>query len=126
MRNRNRQHAAQRNKLFLFISFLFFSIVSFSQTISGVVTDADKKPISRVTVHVKGANNTTTTDEAGRFSIPASENDVLVFTYIGYFTQEVPLNGKQSVNVSMAIDTRNMENVVVTARNVAIIHKIIG
>ena len=115
MRNRNRQHAAQRNKLFLFISFLFFSIVSFSQTISGVVTDADKKPISRVTVHVKGANNTTTTDEAGRFSIPASENDVLVFTYIGYFTQEVPLNGKQSVNVSMAIDTRNMENVVVTA-----------
>lgn len=110
-----RQVTAPMNKLFFLIFFLLFSFTAFSQTVTGIITDADKKPISNVTVQVKGTNRTTLTDNAGRFSVTASGNDVLVITYVGYITQEVPLNGKQSVNVSMAIDTRNMESIVVTA-----------
>ena len=115
MRNGNRQHSAQLNKLFFLISFMLISVVGFSQTISGVVTDADKKPISKASVHVKGTNRTEVTDETGKFSIAASGTDVLVFSYVGYLIQEVPVNGRQSVNISMSVDTRNMESIVVTA-----------
>jgi TonB-linked SusC/RagA family outer membrane protein len=55
------------------------------------------------------------TDNAGKFSINASGSDVLVFSYVGYNTQEVRVNNRQSVNASMAINTDNMENIVVTA-----------
>ena len=123
MRNRNRQLAAQRNKLFFLVSFLLFSIVAFSQTITGKVTDADKKPISNATVQVKGTTRTVLTDEAGNFTVAASGTDVLVFSSIGYFNQEVPLNGRQSVNISMALDTRNMENIVVTALGIRVASK---
>jgi TonB-linked SusC/RagA family outer membrane protein len=115
MRNRNRQLAAQGNQLFFFISFLLFSFSAFSQTVSGVVTDADNKPISKASVLVKGTGRTAFTDELGKFTIAASGTDILVFSYVGYLNQEVPLKGRQSVNVSMALDTRNMESVVVTA-----------
>jgi TonB-dependent SusC/RagA subfamily outer membrane receptor len=103
-----------QRSLFLF-SLLLFSAAAFSQAITGTVTDDDNKPFSGVTVQVKGTNNTTLTDNAGKFSINASGNDILVFSYVGYLMQEVRLNGRQSVNIQMNIDTRNLESVVVTA-----------
>lgn len=115
MRNKLRQLAAPLNKTFFVIFLLLFSSFAFSQTITGTVTDADRRPISKVSVQVKGTDRTTFTDDAGKFSIAASGNDVLVFSYVGYLNQEVHVSGQQSLNVSMAIDTRNMETVLVTA-----------
>src|SRR5215213_6597589 len=114
MRKKTWQYPAYWNKLFFLFSFFLFSIAAFAQTITGTITDADGKPISNVSVQVKGTNRTTLTDNAGKFSINASGSDVLVVSYVGYNTQEVRVNNRQSLNVSMAIDTRNMENVVVT------------
>lgn len=107
--------AAHLDKLFLLIFLLSFSVAAFSQTVTGTVTDADKKPISNVTVQVKGTTRAELTDNAGKFSIAASDNDVLVFSYVGYLTQEVRVNGQQLLNISLATDTRSMENVVVVA-----------
>jgi TonB-linked SusC/RagA family outer membrane protein len=109
---------AHLNKLFFLFSLLLFSVAAFAQTITGTITDADGKPISNVSVQVKGTSRATLTDNAGKFSINASGTDVLVISYVGYNTQEVRVNNRQSLNVSMAIDTRNMENVVVTALGV--------
>jgi len=109
---------AHRNKSFLLLSLFLFSVAAFSQTVTGTITDTDNKPISKASVQVKGTSRATLTDNDGRFSIAASGNDILVVTYVGYLTKEVPLNGRESVSVSMAIDTRNMENVVVTALGV--------
>lgn len=102
-------------KLFFLFSLFLFSAAAIAQTISGTVSDADKRPLGSVTIQVKGTTRSTLTDNEGKFSINASANDVLVFSYVGYTTQEVRLNGRQSVNVEMAIDTRNMESIVVTA-----------
>jgi TonB-linked SusC/RagA family outer membrane protein len=115
MRKKTRQASANLNKLFLLFSLLFFSVAAFAQSITGTVTDADGRPIGNVTVQVKGTNRTALTDNAGKFSINASGSDVLVLSYVGYNTQEVRVNNRQSLNVSMAINTDNMENVVVTA-----------
>lgn len=118
MRKKTWQAPAHLNKLFFLFSLLLFSVAAFAQNITGTITDADGKPISNVTVQVKGTNRTAQTDNTGKFSINASGSDVLVVSYVGYNTQEVRVNNRQSVNVSMAIDTRNMENVVVTALGV--------
>ncbi|HWJ30145.1 MAG TPA: TonB-dependent receptor plug domain-containing protein, partial [Flavisolibacter sp.] len=115
MKRKIRQTTVHLNKLFFLFSFLLLSAVAFSQAITGVVIDADQKPISKVTVQVKGTSRTTVTDDAGAFSINASGSDVLVFSHVGYTAQEIPIQGKQVVSVTMNSDNRHMENVVVTA-----------
>src|SRR5690349_16204684 len=109
------QIPARLTTLFFFFSLLLFSAAAFSQTITGAVTDADKRPISRATVQVKGTSRAALTDNAGKFTINASRNDALIVTSVGFVAQEVPINGRQSVEITMAADIRNMEDVVVTA-----------
>jgi TonB-linked SusC/RagA family outer membrane protein len=118
MRNRLRQHSAHLKKLLLVVP-LFFSITAFSQIIKGTVTDDNKNPIGNVTVQVKGTSRISQTDQAGKYSIDASANDVLVFSSVGFTKQEVAVNGKQSLNVSLASDTRSMEEVTVTALGIS-------
>ena len=115
MRKKHRQTAALPNKLLFLFLLLLFSITAFSQTITGTVTDADKKPVSNVTVLVKGTTRSTLTNEAGKFTVNASGTEVLVFTSVGFISQEVALGGKQTLEVSLVTDSRTMEEVVVTA-----------
>jgi TonB-linked SusC/RagA family outer membrane protein len=118
MRKRLRQASAPLNNLFFLFFFLLFSFTTFSQTVSGVVTDGTK-PISNVTVQVRGTSRTVQTDDAGKYSINASGNDVLIFTSIGFLKQELVVNGKGTLNVVMTSDTRNLEDVVVTALGIS-------
>jgi TonB-linked SusC/RagA family outer membrane protein len=114
MRSRLRHLAMPLNKLYFLISFLLLSSAAFSQTVSGTVTDGSK-PIDNVTVQVKGTSRIATTDDAGKFRITASGNDVLVFSSVGFLKQEISVNGKEILNITMSSDLRNMEDVVVTA-----------
>jgi TonB-linked SusC/RagA family outer membrane protein len=115
MRSKLTQGIAPLNKLLLLISFLFFSFTAFSQNVTGTVTDAESKPIANVTVQVKGSTRAALTNDAGQFSIAASGNDVLVFTHATHIMREVPVNGRQSISITMAFDAGNLETVVVTA-----------
>src|SRR5689334_7059199 len=115
MRKKHWQGNAPLSQLFMLFSFFFFSFNSFSQNVSGTVTDLDNKPVSNVTVQVKGTSRSVLTNDAGQFSIAASGTDVLVFSHISYLSREVPVNLRQSVSVTLAIDSRDMQDVVVTA-----------
>ncbi|MGZ5220950.1 MAG: SusC/RagA family TonB-linked outer membrane protein, partial [Chitinophagaceae bacterium] len=115
MRKKIWQTTAPLKKQFFFIFLLLFSVAAFSQTITGTVTDADNKPISKATIQVKGTSRRTLTDDAGKFSIIASGNDVLFFTNVGYIMQEVRIDGRQSLNVTLLVDNRDLESVMVTA-----------
>src|SRR5205085_11648391 len=105
MRKRPRQISAQLYKLFYLFSFLFFSFAAYSQNVTGTVTDADNKPVSNATVQVNGTSRVSLTDDAGRFSIAASGSNVLVITSVGYIKQEVTLDGKQSLSITLSADT---------------------
>lgn len=84
--------------------------------ISGKVTDASGEPLIGVNVLVKGTNTGTSTDFNGMYSIDApSTNDILVFSYIGYQTQEVAIEGRTMIDVVLASDAALLEEVVVTA-----------
>ncbi|MEX0720369.1 MAG: TonB-dependent receptor [Balneolaceae bacterium] len=70
--------------------------------VSGVVTDAvDGNPLPGVSIQVKGEARGTSTDADGKFSLPVNDSDVLVFSYVGYLAQEIPVEGQQEINVEL-------------------------
>jgi len=81
--------------------------------VTGTVTGENSTPLSGVSVQVKGTNRGTTTNSQGVFSINAEANDVLVFSYIGYDTQEVATGGKSEINVTLQPTKKELEQVVV-------------
>lgn len=83
-------------------------------SISGIVSDDLSNPIPGVNVLVKGTTNGTTTDFEGKYSLVVSEEAaVLVFSFIGYITQEVPAAGRSVIDVVLTEDVQNLEEVVV-------------
>ncbi|MEO5999762.1 MAG: SusC/RagA family TonB-linked outer membrane protein [Chitinophagaceae bacterium] len=94
---------------------LFFSVTSYSQTVSGTVSNASSEPVAGVTVTVKNTKRAVITNEAGKFQINASGTDVLVFSSVGYTAKEVPVNGKNTLAISLSGVTQGLDEVVVTA-----------
>lgn len=104
-------------KQILFIAFaaLFSLSQMYAQrTITGTVTDEAGESLIGASVLVKGSSTGTITDFDGRYSVMASGDDVLVFTYIGYMTKEIPIAGQSEVNVVLQIDALRFDEVVVT------------
>ncbi|OQP47395.1 SusC/RagA family protein [Niastella yeongjuensis] len=81
--------------------------------ITGKITDPNGAPLSGVTVTIKGTTKATTTNEQGVFALTADDNDVLVFSYVGFDTQEIKVGDKTQVNLSMASAASSLENIVV-------------
>lgn len=94
---------------------LFISVSAYCQIVSGLVADANNQPLSGVTVQVKNTSRAKVTNDAGRFQINAGRNDVLVISSVGFTTQEVAVNGRNSLTISLATGARNLDEVVVTA-----------
>ncbi len=83
-------------------------------SIKGTITDAStSEALPGANVQVKGTTTGTTTDLNGAFQIEASKGDVLVFTFIGYLPQEVTLGAETVLNIALAPDVTNLEEVVV-------------
>ncbi|MGN6177621.1 MAG: SusC/RagA family TonB-linked outer membrane protein [Mucilaginibacter sp.] len=99
---------------FLFIFLLSGMSIAFAQNaVRGTVTDKSGAPLPGVTVKVKGTQNGTQTDANGHYSVNAASNSTLVFSFIGYVTQEVPVDGRTAVNVSIADAATGLNEVVV-------------
>jgi TonB-linked SusC/RagA family outer membrane protein len=79
-----------------------------------VIDDATGEALSYVSVIVKGTTTSSTTNNNGSFSITAPATGVLVFSFIGYETIEVAINGKKEINVRMKSSTTVLEEAVVT------------
>ena len=90
--------------------------IAIAQTqVSGIVSDSVNAPISGVSVLVKGTKNGTSTDKSGHFSLSAPSTGVLVFSFVGFETQEIAIDGRQSINVQLQSSTLGLSEVVVTA-----------
>jgi TonB-linked SusC/RagA family outer membrane protein len=86
-------------------------------SISGRVADKETNaPMARVTVRLKGSKTGVISDQQGNFKLTLPDaQGTLVFTFIGYRTVELPLDGKTTVNVFMEVDWKLLEDVVVTS-----------
>lgn len=84
-----------------------------SITVSGKVTDSSGQPLPGVTVVVKGTTTGTITDTDGNYALSNVPADAtLVFSFVGMKTQEIPVSGKSSANVTMKEETVGIEEVV--------------
>jgi TonB-dependent starch-binding outer membrane protein SusC len=102
--------------IFIGLLLLFNSLIVSAQSfpVTGKVTGANGEALSGVTVQVKNGTATTTTSTDGTFSINApSATSVLVFTYVGYGEQQVPVKNQRQLSVTLAPNTAALENVVV-------------
>jgi TonB-linked SusC/RagA family outer membrane protein len=81
--------------------------------ITGTVTDATGLPMPGVGIKVKGTSTTSVTDTDGKYVVNAGGNITLVFSYVGYETQEVPANGRATINITMAESQAELSEVVV-------------
>jgi TonB-dependent starch-binding outer membrane protein SusC len=114
MRNINTKQLKIR--FFLLVFFLGISVASaFAQVkISGTVTDAsNQSTIPGVSISVKGTNAGTMTDINGKYKIDVDAKAVLVFSYIGFTTQEIPVMGKTIIDVSMITIAQTLSELVV-------------
>jgi TonB-dependent starch-binding outer membrane protein SusC len=102
--------------LFCLLSmFVFAKAFTQSTSINGTVTDAsDGTTLPGVNIVEKGTTIGTVTNIDGRYEITVSKPDaVLVFSYIGYVTQEVAVNGRSLIDVAMNMDVRTLGETVV-------------
>lgn len=100
-------------KKILFLLCLFSIGLIQAQTVVGTVSD-QSGPLPGANVLVAGTTSGTQTDFDGNFSIEAASDATLVFSYIGFKTVEVAVNGQTTINVTMEEDASQLEEVVVT------------
>ncbi len=99
-------------KQLLFLSIVLFSSVLLAQTVTGTVSDNDG-PLPGVTIIEKGTTNGVTTDFDGNYSIDTGADAVLSFSFIGFASQDVSVNGQSVINVQLAEDASELDEVVV-------------
>ncbi|MBW6499435.1 MAG: TonB-dependent receptor [Bacteroidales bacterium] len=108
-------------KRIVFIGFLLLLVLgttAFGQVrrITGTVTDAsDGGTLPGVSIVVKGTTQGTVTDINGRYELNADGNATLLFSFIGMVTQEIPVAGRNVINVSMASEMVGLDEVIVIA-----------
>ncbi len=98
------------------VLFCFISTLAWSQSreIGGSVTSGDDGTgLPGVNILVKGTTNGTVTDSSGKFKIQVNEGTVLVFSFVGYASQEIAVSSLSEINVTLQPDINNLDEIVV-------------
>ncbi|MCY4561039.1 MAG: TonB-dependent receptor [Flavobacteriaceae bacterium] len=104
------------NRLIICFSLLLsaISIASAQEIVNGsVISKIDAQPLPGVSILVKGTTNRTTTDFDGNFSIKAPSDGVLIFTYIGFLSQEVDINTANNLQITLVENVSKLDEVIV-------------
>jgi len=100
-----------------FLLGLFFALTGMQyanaqQTVTGTVTD-ELGPVAGANIVIQGTTNGTQTDFDGNFTIEAASTDVLVISYLGYSTRNITVGNQSTINVQLAEDASQLDEVVV-------------
>jgi TonB-linked SusC/RagA family outer membrane protein len=99
--------------LTLFLVLLVQITFAQTNTVTGTVADPDGLPLPGVNILIKGESSGTQTDFDGNYSIEAESDQTLVFTYVGFKTQERRVGTKTEINMSLQVDSSELDEVVV-------------
>ena len=88
--------------------------ISQTKTVTGVVTDTSGDALIGVSILVQGTGNGVVTDLDGKYTLKdVPGNGTLIFSYIGMLTQDVKVNGRSVINVTLKEDSQQLEEVIV-------------
>ncbi|MEO6148969.1 MAG: SusC/RagA family TonB-linked outer membrane protein, partial [Mucilaginibacter sp.] len=117
----------KKKLLIFFLSLIFSAYNLHAQTaIRGVVNDEAGQPFPGVSISVKGTTTGTATDVNGAFTIRTAADAVLVFRAVGYLPQEVTPGGRETINITLLTDSRQLTEVAVTALGIKREQKSLG
>lgn len=102
------------------------SVFAQGRNITGTVTDDQGGALPGATVVVKGTTTGTSSDVGGKYALTVAPDATLLVTYIGFLAQEVRVEGKSELNVRLTPDSRQLNEVVVTALNIKREQKSLG
>ncbi|HRO47149.1 TonB-dependent receptor [Agriterribacter sp.] len=101
----------------LFLAFLICLKVSVNAqdiTVSGTVTaNTSGEPLTGVSVKIKGTAIGVSTDKNGQFSIKTPQNGILVITHVGYETLDIPVNNRETIDISLTSTSTSLDEVLV-------------
>ena len=105
-------------KILLMMTAVLCAGLAYAQdiTVAGTVTDAENgEPMPQVAVAVLGTANGTTTNDDGYYSIRVASDAELSFSFMGYETSTVPVNGQRTINISLEPESKMVDEIVVQA-----------
>ena len=113
----------RKSRFLVAIISMFFLWLPVSQaqmkTVSGtIIAEDNQSPLSGATVKIRGTRRITQTDANGKFSIQASEGEILQISYVGYTTKDIKVGSAPSINVKLGVSDNTMGEVVVTAMDI--------
>jgi TonB-linked SusC/RagA family outer membrane protein len=116
------------SRLWFTLACYLLAVAAFGQTkrITGRVTGEDNQPLQQVSVTVKGKTGGTQTGTDGNFSIDAAAGDVLVFSFVGYTTTEVPVGAGSAFDVSLKASAKKMDEVLVVGYGTQVRRNVTG
>jgi len=104
----------KKTVLFLFLAFLCWNTFAQGHSVNGVVTSAeDGLPMPFASVVLKGTTIGTSTDIDGNYSIQADEDAIIVFSMVGFASQEIKVGSQITINVILSVDNMGLDEVVV-------------
>ncbi|MBC9915586.1 SusC/RagA family TonB-linked outer membrane protein [Chitinophaga varians] len=109
------------HRLLLYLSLYFLAalpcqLMAQTSPVTGTVKDAvSKAPLPGVTITVKGTTQGVTTSATGTYSLAVPANATLIFSFLGYARQEIPVNGRSAIEVTLSESSSSLSEVVVTA-----------
>jgi hypothetical protein len=87
--------------------------------IAGKITDSNGNPISGVTINIKGSSQGTSTNEQGLFTLHANSNASLLISAVGYKAQEIQINGRKTISITLTSGEQALDEVMVVAYGTA-------
>lgn len=106
---REKQHL----KIVLLFAFMASSFAAVAQSVVTGIVKSGNVALSDVTVLVKGSSVAVSTDAAGAYAIKAGPKDLLLFSHVGFVSQEISVNGKGSINIELVSESEALSQVVV-------------
>ncbi|MDY8134174.1 TonB-dependent receptor [Aquimarina sp. 2201CG5-10] len=102
-------------KIILFcLLMLFANVKAQEKNISGAISDAETGvPLPGATILIKGTSKGVTSDFDGIYTIKVNENDILIVSFLGYTTQEIPVIGQTNIDISLVADSEIMDEILV-------------
>ena len=97
----------------LFLTFNFNSYAQNSRLVKGKIVNETGQPVNGASVLVSGSNGGVSTNERGEFEVDAPSNGTLTVTAVGFANQDVKVNGKQFLNITLSASAKGLEEVVV-------------
>lgn len=119
----------QKLRLLSVIWLLLSSLIGYAQkqSISGaIISTEDNSPLPGVSVQIKGTSVGTTTNSEGKYKISVAKGDALIFSFVGFVTQEIKIANQSEINIKLETDTKVLGEVVVTALGIERDKKALG